>query len=62
MNYTKFEEILQWVGGVENKHSYEHFLNISFEGLNEIIKVLKELNTILNNYPVMLSKPIGYKL
>lgn len=48
--------------GVENKHSYEHFLNISFEGLNEIIKVLKELNTILNNYPVMLSKPIGYKL
>jgi len=47
---------------VENKHSYEHFLNISFEGLNEIKRVLKELKSILNKYPVMLDKPIGYKL
>ena len=48
--------------GVENKHSYEHFLNISLEGLNEIERVLKELNTILNKQPVTLNKPIGYKL
>lgn len=48
--------------GVENKHSNEHFLNISFEGLNEIKRVLKELDTILNKHPVMLNKPIGYKL
>ena len=48
--------------GVENKHSNEHSLNISFEVLNEIKRVLKELNTILNKHPVMLNKPIGYKL
>ena len=53
---------LQVRDGVENKHSNEHFLNISFEGLNEIKRVLKELNTILNKQPVMLNKPIGYKL
>jgi len=63
--YTPFNLLVNFqnnLNGVENKHSYEHFINISLEGLNEIKRVLKELNTILNKHPIMLNKPIGYKL
>jgi hypothetical protein len=48
--------------GVENKHSYEHFINISISSLGKIKVALKELNTILNKHPIRLGKPLTYKL
>lgn len=52
MNYTKFEEILLWVGGVENQNFSEHF---DFTRIPILIKLFEIKNSVINGSNIEFS-------
>lgn len=47
MNYTKFEEILLWVGGVEKQKHCEHFELYSMKHLCNIKNIIEKYSKII---------------